>query len=305
MTRVGELARGLLAFLAIEIGCYALIGGAVWRAHGWGSALLTVLLLGLAARASPVLLSYTIAVLYAEPVPAECRLGLAARVGYALAELAATAVAYSLLQPFAWLLVPREVPLPSVRGRMPVLLVHGYLCNRGVWWSLLHWLVARGHAVYTVDLEPVFGDIDVLADTVAERVDEVVAATGGKLQVIAASMGGLVLRAYLRKHGGAHIARAITLCSPHHGSRHAWLAPGIDGQQLRPGSNWLRALERAEAGELAVPVVSIYSCHDNLVSPVSSGRLDAAHNLALPGSGHIFSMTFSRRVRRALAEHLI
>jgi triacylglycerol lipase len=303
MTRVGELARGLLLFLAVEAGCYLLIASAVWRTHGWPVALLCVMLLALGVRAVPVLLLYAIALANAGPVPAECRLGLTARIGYALQEIGAAAVIYTLLHPFAWLLMPRE-PLGHQPGtRMPVLLVHGYFCNRGVWWPLKRWLEARGHAVFTVDLEPVFGDIDGFADIVAARVAQVTTATGGKVQVIAASMGGLALRAYLCKHGGARIARVVTLGTPHHGTRHARLALGVDGRQMLPGSAWLSDLARAEAGELAAPVVSIYSCHDNMVSPVSSGRLEGAGNVALPGVGHL-SMAFSRRVRRALAEHL-
>jgi hypothetical protein len=303
MRRVGGLARGLLVLLAVEIGCYVLIASTISRTHGWPAALLAVMLLALAVRAVPILLSYAIALASAEPVPADCRLGLAARIGYGLQEIAVAAVIYTLLQPFAWLLIPREPPGRQPGARTPVLLVHGYLCNRGVWWPLKRWLEAHGHVVYSVDLEPVFGDIDRFADIVGRRVEEIAAATGGKVQVIAASMGGLAARAYLCKHDGAHVARVITLCSPHHGSRHAWFVPGVDARQMRPGSAWLRDLAGAEAGALAVPVVSIYSCHDNMVSPVSSSRLEGARNVALPGVGHL-SMALSRRVRRVLAEHL-
>jgi triacylglycerol esterase/lipase EstA (alpha/beta hydrolase family) len=116
-------------------------------------------------------------------------------------------------------------------------------------------------------------------------------------------MGGLVMRAYLRKHGSARVAKLVTLGSPHHGSRHAWLALGINGRQMRPGSDWLRGLADAEGGALGVPVVSIYSCHDDMVSPVSSSRLEGALNVPIPGVGHL-SLAFSRRVRETLAAHL-
>jgi triacylglycerol lipase len=301
MSRVGALARGLLIFLVVEAGCYAWLASAVVPSHGGPAALALIGLIALAVRAVPVLLLYAIALSTAEAVPPECRIGPIARVGYALAEIGSAAVIYTLLHPFAWLLMPRETP--DGKSGTPVLLVHGYLCNRGVWRSLARWLEARGHCVYTVDLEPVFGDIDAFADVVARRIDAIVSPTGSTVRVIAASMGGLVMRAYLRKHGGGRIAKLVTLGSPHHGSRHAWLALGINGRQMRPGSDWLRRLAESEGGSLAVPLVSIYSCHDDMVSPPSSSRLDGACNVPIPGVGHL-SLAFSRRVREALAEHL-
>jgi triacylglycerol lipase len=299
---VGALARGLLIFLAVEAGCYAWLASVVVPARGWLAALALVGLLALAMRAVPVLVLYAIALSMAEPAPPECRLGPAQRIGYALAEIGATAVIYTLLHPFAWLLM-RPDP-PERASGTPLLLVHGYFCNRGVWRALARWLEARGYRVYTVDLEPVFGDIDAFVDLVAQRIDAIGVATGHPVQVIAASMGGLVMRAYLRRHGGARVAKLITLGSPHHGSRHAWLALGINGRQMRPGSDWLRGLADAEGGSLGVPVVSIYSCHDNMVSPPSSSRLEGALNLPIPGVGHL-SLAFSRRVREALAPHLV
>jgi triacylglycerol lipase len=298
---VGALARGLLIFLAVEAGCYLWLASAVVPARGWPLALASIVLIALAVRAVPVLLCYAVALSAAEPVPPQCRIGPLARLGYVLAEIWSTAVIYTLYHPFAPLLMPRVPARPG--SDTPVLLVHGYLCNRGVWRPLARWLEARGCRVYTIDLEPVFGDIDAFADQVAARLDEIAVAAGRPVQVIAASMGGLVMRAYLCKHGGARVAQLITLGSPHHGSRHAWLALGINGRQMRPGSDWLRRLAESEDGVLAAPVVSIYSCHDDMVSPVSSSRLEGARNLPIPGVGHL-SLAFSRRVREALAVHL-
>ncbi|RPH67135.1 MAG: hypothetical protein EHM83_02295, partial [Burkholderiales bacterium] len=64
-------------------------------------------------------------------------------------------------------------PLPSGedRSRVPVLLVHGYVCNRGVWHPFARWLAARGHAIESVNLEPVFGTIDDYLPIVAAGVE--------------------------------------------------------------------------------------------------------------------------------------
>jgi triacylglycerol lipase len=60
--------------------------------------------------------------------------------------------------------------------------------------------------------------------------------------VIAHSMGGLVLRDYLRHHSGAKVARLVTVGTPHEGSMHAWMAMGVCLAQMRPGNAWLAAL---------------------------------------------------------------
>ncbi len=100
-------------------------------------------------------------------------------------------------------------------------------------------------------------------------------------------MGGLALRAYLREHGGKHIALGITLGTPHHGT---WLARrglGKNCRQMLPSSAWLDSLSRSEASGLAAPIVSVWSRHDNVVLPQESARLPAADNIALEGVGHV------------------
>jgi hypothetical protein len=54
------------------------------------------------------------------------------------------------------------------------------------------------------------------------------------------------------------------------------------------GSDVLLSLERAEAEKSpTVPAVSIYSVHDNLVSPQDTSRLPWARNVAVAGVGHV------------------
>jgi triacylglycerol esterase/lipase EstA (alpha/beta hydrolase family) len=62
------------------------------------------------------------------------------------------------------------------------------------------------------------------ADQVAAKIDAVLAATGAaQVTVVGHSMGGLVARAYLAKHGGAKVRRVVTIGTPHHGSVFAYL----------------------------------------------------------------------------------
>ena len=105
-----------------------------------------------------------------------------------------------------------------------------------------------------------------------------------KFIIVAHSMGGLVARAYLRRHGGSKVARLITLGTGHHGSVLACLGIGRNARQMEPGSPWLESLARET---LPVPTTSIYSRHDNFVMPQASAVLSGARIIALVGVGHL------------------
>jgi pimeloyl-ACP methyl ester carboxylesterase len=109
-------------------------------------------------------------------------------------------------------------------------------------------------------------------------------------------MGGLAARAYLRKYGGGKVARVITLGAPHRGSMHATLGAGQNAREMEPGSPWLAALAAAESAGVAAPLLSIYSHHDDFVTPQSGAAHPHARNVPLAGIGHV-AMQFSRMVR--------
>ena len=181
------------------------------------------------------------------------------------------------------LLVSDPPPRPATA---PLLLLHGVLCNAGVWNRLSRFLGARGiGSVYTLSYGPPLASIDMFADQVAAKIDAVLAATGAaQVTVVGHSMGGLVARAYLAKYGGAKVRRVITIGTPHHGSVFAYLSAGTSMSQLRPGNPWLGALPPVTPG--LPPIVSIWSWHDSMVAPQTSARLDGAANIALAGVGH-------------------
>jgi triacylglycerol lipase len=170
-------------------------------------------------------------------------------------------------------------------GRLPLLLIHGYQCNRAFWFWQRPLLEAAGWVVATHSLEPVYSDIDAYAEGIARRIDEVLAATGApQLILVGHSMGGLASRAYLRRHGVAKVARLVTLGSPHQGTLLASLGLGPNARQMRIGSPWLRAL----AAPLPAGSVSIYSCHDNYVYPQQAcSTLQGAANVAIGGVSHL------------------
>jgi len=181
-------------------------------------------------------------------------------------------------------LVPDPPPAPAQR---PVLLLHGVLCNAGVWHPVRRRLLAAGIGpVYALSYGPPLGSIDDFAEQLARKLAAIVAATGApSVIVVAHSMGGLVARAYLRRHGGARIRRLITVGTPHEGSVHARVVPGVSLSQLRPGNPWLGDLGSPD-GESLPPIVSLWSWHDTMVAPQTSSRIAFGENVELCGVGH-------------------
>jgi pimeloyl-ACP methyl ester carboxylesterase len=109
---------------------------------------------------------------------------------------------------------------PPAPAHLPVLLLHGVLCNAGVWSRFARLLDARGvRPVYTISYGPPLASIDLFADQLAQKIDDILSSTGASsLVIVAHSMGGLVALAYCRKYGASKIRRLISLATPYRGS---------------------------------------------------------------------------------------
>lgn len=296
------LARALLLLYLSELATYAALGWWLVGVRGWApaAALALAAVIAVGWRVAATLASYAVAWRYGTP---EFQRSPLALLPYFLAEAAAMSAVYGVLQPFERLVMGDRRP-PATSGGLPVLLVPGYVCNRGLWWALARALRARGEDCWPVTLEPVYGPIGDLAAPLATAIDAVLSETGcPRVVIVAHSMGGLAARAYLRDYGARKVARLITLGSPHQGSAHAWLGAGLNAREMEPGSAWLAALAAAEGGGFPVPFTSIFSYHDNFVAPQTSSRHPAARNVALTGVGHL-SLVFSPRVHALVAAEM-
>jgi len=178
---------------------------------------------------------------------------------------------------------PRPAP-----AELPVLLLHGVGCNAGVWTGFRRYLDSHGMGpVYALSNGPPLAPIAHFATQLAARIDAILAATGAtQVILVAHSMGGLVAREYLRRHGGACVRRLITVGTPHHGSLHAWMMAGAALSDLRPRSDFLSRLNATGDHAAGVPVVSLWSWHDSMVTPQTSARLDWADNIVVAGIAH-------------------
>lgn len=281
---------------------YALAGA--WlhgRGWSWPEAAAAAVGIFLGIRGLIVTMSYGFLIADSSPVPARLRVGMAGWVRMVLEEWFGLLLVFVVIQPFErfWLGGDRLTPGSA---RPPLLLIHGYQCNRGFWFWLRPRLEAAGWVVATHNLEPVLADIDTYAEGISRRVDEVLAATGAsQLILVGHSMGGLASRAYLRRHGAAKVDRLVTLGSPHHGSRIAMLAWGPNGRQMRIGNPWLQSLAKVS---LPAGSTSIYSAHDNQVMPQAPcSELSGANNVVIGGVSHL-GMAFSASLLAALLEAL-
>lgn len=192
---------------------------------------------------------------------------------------------------FGWRQAFRAGSQPDVQAdsnRRGVVLVHGYVCNRGLWVGWLERLRAARIPAIAVTLEPVFGSIDSMTAVVDAAVARLHAQTGTAPLVVAHSMGGLVVRAWLRSSAAdQRVAGVITIGSPHAGTWLARFSRSPNGRQMRRGSDWLAALAASEPAERRMRFTCFYSDCDNIVFPPSTATLAGADNRLIPGVAHI------------------
>ena len=204
-------------------------------------------------------------------------------------------------QPFRWQSLPDTAAAAGVHGPAVVVLVHGFVCNRGFWLPWMQRLRALGHPYVSVNLEPVFGSIDdyvPLIEVAVTRAEQ----TGGPLPVLVChSMGGLAARAWLAADpaNGQRVARVITIGSPHHGTWLGQFSHVPNGRQMRIGNDWLLRLQQREQAlhpeQTYARFVCWYSSADNIVFPASTATLVGADNRFLPATPHV-AMAFHPKV---------
>jgi triacylglycerol lipase len=284
----------LLIWLCLEIAAYLFVGRQFLHAD-WPAAIVGAAggLLGI--RASINAITWVFGMALASPAP---RLGFARTARLMWDEYLAFLLTFVLVIPFERLWMPAD---RLTSGKQPILLVHGYGCSRGVWWLLRRRLEAAGHTVASVSLAPPYISLGRLEPLLNQRIEEVCAATGSsQVTLICHSMGGLIARCYLARHGNARLARLITLATPHLGSELSRIGFGQNSREMTTGSLWLQDMA---AEELNVPAVSLRNAYDNYVMPQDNQRLPGAQDIELPPVGHI-AMLYDVRIARLLIELL-
>src|SRR3990172_13167630 len=135
-------------------------------------------------------------------------------------------------------------PPPEPPHHNPILFVHGYTSNASAWDTMKARFLADGwesNYLYAYTFSSTKSNASVAQD-VANRVNEIKAATGAsQVDIIAHSMGSLSSRYYLKNLGGtASVDDWVSLGGPNHGTTWAYgcffFSPC---NQMIPGSSFL------------------------------------------------------------------
>lgn len=291
----------MLARLQQTLLASALLITAVWTWAWWDAnqaVALAGLLLGVFGWTLTIALELLllIALRKQDPTP-KARLGELATAWWH--ECAAAMRVFGWWQPFKSHRWPNLAPSSSWRGRRGVVLVHGFVCNRAVWTPWFKHLQRTQTPFVAVNLEPVFSDIESYTQTINEAVDQMFKATGLAPLVVAHSMGGLAVRAWLKHDPTAQkrMHRCVTLGTPHHGTWLAYLGRSSNARQMRLNSAWLAQLRQSQNETAASLFVCWYSNCDNVVMPPATATWAGATNRLAPGLGHV-SMVFDEHIMR-------
>lgn len=176
-------------------------------------------------------------------------------------------------------------PPPTAPLRVPrVVLVHGFLDTGILFKTLQTRLEKRGFVCYTPQLihNDGRGGLENLAVHLKQDIDK---KFGPKepINIVSFSMGGIVSRYYLQKLGGAARCRKlITISSPHHGTKAAWIYPTKGASEMRPGSSFLAELNASDDALGKMEVTSYRTPMDLVILPPTSSVWDRAENLEYP-----------------------
>jgi len=297
------ISRRLFAALAIQASLLLLaMADLVGRGMLTGAALLSTCAAFLLVNTFAAIAGYVALRVYAVMLGFPARQAGARTGRCAILEMLSLFAVFFLLQPFERLWMGKDAVGKLPPGGTPILLVHGYLCNRGLWWWMRRRLRSRHLAVATVNLEPPLADLDLLAAQLGKRIEGLLQETGAeKLVLITHSMGGLVARAYLQAHGAARVAGLVMLAAPTHGTYVAQLGRGANTRQMRPQSQWLQRLNAQPLPP--VPVSNIWTRDDEILLPPDTARLEKVREFVFEDMGHM-ALVFSPRVFQCLEAEL-
>jgi triacylglycerol esterase/lipase EstA (alpha/beta hydrolase family) len=116
-------------------------------------------------------------------------------------------------------------------------------------------------------------------------------------------MGGVAIRAWMRRYGTAHVARAITLGTPHVGTQINALITTPNALQMAWQCTWLRELAACETEATRSLFRIALSPQDNIVFPQRVQTLPGVTPIMFEGLGHLQLCT-AKKVRIWVCQEL-
>lgn len=173
----------------------------------------------------------------------------------------------------------------------PILFVHGYARNADDWDLMISRFKSAGWTdaeLYTIQYGFLQSNVSV-ADDIALKVNQIIAATGAKrVDIIAHSMGSLSSRYYLKNLGGTTKVDAwVSLGGPNHGTTTANECGSQPCVEMRVGSAFLNALNSGDETPDDVRYATWWSPTDETINPTTSVILAGATNTQTASIGHL------------------
>ncbi len=174
-----------------------------------------------------------------------------------------------------------------------VVLVHGFLETGSTFALLQDRLENQGVKCIVPRLIPSDGrgGLKKLAEGLKRDIDAAYG-TEEPISIVAFSMGGIVSRYYLQNLGGAKRCETlITVASPHHGTKAAYIYPSQGAEEMRPGSRFLSDLQQSESNLGNMKVISYRTRLDLIILPSTSSIWERAENIEHPSLLHPLLLT--------------
>ena len=189
-----------------------------------------------------------------------------------------------------------------------IVLVHGFVCNSGLWGPMLRHLRNSGFVrVHAVDLDPFYRSMTQSLAEFEASLNKIMQLENarGEAILIGHSMGGVLARVFQNQHPDRILA-AISIGAPHAGTDLARLVSTIEAGPARPDTRWLVEFNAALAAERdtkLLPALNIWSDSDNIVYPQGNAALNTSVDCRLNGIGHLH-LAFSKSALNHVTEFL-
>jgi triacylglycerol lipase len=210
---------------------------------------------------------------------------------------------YSIAMPLAMITTAwrKRHPAPKDATKPVIVLVHGFMCNSGMWAPIQKALQQAGMTQnFLVSLDPFYRDSEANKRALMARIERICTRTGAtQVTLIGHSMGGLLSRVLLHQYPH-RIAKVISIGAPHAGTDAARWVSSIHAGPVRPDTKWLVEFNRAcETSPHPKNLLNIWSSADNIVYPQANASL-STDDIKLTDVGHL-ALTADPRT----AQHII